>query len=240
MQMKYLAPLLIFLCSVTSVAADITVFAAASLKEPLDQIAAEVGGVTVAYGGSGTLARQVSLGAPADVVILANDAWMDVLTEGGHVTGRVDLLSNTLVLVSREAKAVPLSADGVLAALNGGRLAMGFVASVPAGIYGQAAFMDLGLWGAVSPHVAEVDNVRAALALVARGEAPLGVVYATDARVVPGMHVVATFPSDSHPPIRYVGGLASQSLEAAAFLTHLGSPKAQAIFAQAGFLPVVP
>lgn len=238
--MKYLGSLVILWCSATAVAADITVFAAASLKEPLDQIAADLGGVTVAYGGSGTLARQVSLGAPVDVVILASTDWMDELEKGGHITQRADILSNTLVLVSRDPAPVPLTAEGIAGALGDGRLAMGFTASVPAGIYGKAAFQSLGLWDRIQPQVAEVENVRAALALVARGEAPLGVVYATDVRVVPQLHIAATFPSGTHPAIRYVAALTQNAPEAEAFLTYLQSAQGQAIFAQAGFLPVPP
>lgn len=238
--MKCLAYLVTFWCSATVVAADITVFAAASLKEPLDLIAADFGGVTVAYGGSGTLARQVSLGAPADVVILANSDWMDFLEGEGRITDRTDILSNALVLVAHDPIPVDLTPESLTSALGDGRLAMGFTASVPAGIYGKAALVELGLWDAVATQVAEVDNVRAALALVARGEVPLGIVYATDARVVPDLHIAASFPSDSHPPIRYVAGLASDAPDAAAFLAYLQTPEAQAIFATAGFLPVTP
>jgi len=182
----------------------------------------------------------VSLGAPADVVILANTDWMDVLEEAGQVTGRVDLQSNALVLVSQDATPVPLTSEGIATALNGGRLAMGFTASVPAGIYGKAALRELGVWDDIAPQVAEVDNVRAALALVARGEASLGVVYATDVRVAPELNVAATIPPESHPPIRYVGALTKDGSEAAAFLDYLQSPQGQGTFAQAGFLPVTP
>ena len=238
--MKCLAYLLTLWCSATTVAADITVFAAASLKEPLDQITAEVGGVTVAYGGSGTLARQVSLGAPADVVILANADWMDVLEDAEKISGRVDLLSNRLVVVSRESAPVDLTTDGLTTALNGGHLAMGFTASVPAGIYGKAALLRLDLWNSVAPQVAEVDSVRAALALVARGEAPLGIVYETDVRVAPDLHIAAIFPTQSHPPIRYVGALVQDTAKAAAFLDYLQSEHAQSIFISAGFLPSAP
>lgn len=238
--MKCLAYLVTFWCSATVAAADITVFAASSLKEPLDLIAAEVGGVTVAYGGSGTLARQVSLGAPADVVILANANWMDFLENEGHITARINVLSNELVLASQDPSPVALTPEGLARVLDDGQLAMGFTASVPAGIYGKAALIQLGLWDGVASQIAEVDNVRAALALVARGEVPLGIVYATDVRVVPDLHIVASFPPESHPPIRYVAGMTADNKKAQAFLAYLQAPEGQAVFKGAGFLPVTP
>lgn len=217
-------------------AAEIVVFAAASLKGPLDRIAGD--DVVVSYGGSGTLARQVSLGAPADVVILANADWMDVLQDGGYILpdSRTDILGNRLVLLAADPALIPLTEAGLAAALGEGRLAMGFTASVPAGIYGKAALASLGLWDGVASQVAEVDNVRAAVALVARGEVPLAVGYATDAQLVAGIFEVASFPTDSHPPIRYVA--AATGLDGARFLERLQSEDAQAIFAEAGFLSV--
>ena len=218
-------------------ARDLIVFAAASLKGPLDEIAAEHGGVRVSYAGSGTLARQVAQGAPADVVLLANTAWMDVLVSDGAVQDPVIVLGNRLVLVGRHGGPVPLTAEGMTKALDGGRIAMGFTASVPAGIYGKAAFETLGVWDAIAPLVVEMDSVRAALTLVARGEVPLGVVYASDAQVVPELSVVARFPPESHPLITYAGAVTTSSVhpEAAAFLEALRAPVAQAVFAAAGF-----
>lgn len=223
-----------------AVAEGILVFGAASLKEPLDDVAASAGDVSVSYGGSGTLARQVSLGAPADLVILANPVWMDVLEEDGLVRARADILSNRLVLVSARAGSVPLTNDGLLAALGAGRLAIGRTTSVPAGIYGKAALESLGLWQGVGPLLAETDSVRAALALVARGEVPLGVVYETDARIVPELHIVATFPAESHPPITYVAGLLSDDPAALAFYDALQSEQGLAVFEAAGFIKVMP
>lgn len=224
--------------------ADLLVFAAASLKEPVDQIAADFGDVTVSYGGSGMMARQVGLGAPADVVLLANPVWMDVLTEAGDVQPETvtDFASNRLVLIGPAgADAVPLTADDLADALGTGRLAIGFTASVPAGIYGKAALEALGLWDGVKGHLAEVDNVRAALALVARRQAPLGIVYQSDVRVAPGVAEVALFPEASHPPIRYLGAVTARSdtPQAAAFLDYLAGPTGQAMMAKAGFLPTV-
>lgn len=219
-------------------AEDLVVFAAASLKGPLDIIAADRD-VTISYGGSGALARQISHGAPADVVLLAHSDWMDVLArEGAVVPDSVTaFLSNTLVIVGQlDAEVLPLEADAMLDALDGGRLAMGFTQAVPAGIYGREALERLGLWETLSPHVAEVDNVRAALALVARGEAPLGIVYQSDALVVPSLSVVARIPTDSHAPIRYFGAITTIDTPGAAdFLKLLSAPESQDVFAAAGF-----
>lgn len=229
------------LCSAPLARAEVVVFSAASLKEPLDALAAEFGDVTVSYGGSGTMARQVSLGAPADVVLLANVDWMDFLLTDGHVRpdSVTDFASNALVLIGPAGMAdVPLSADGLKTALNGGRIATGLTEAVPAGIYAKAALVSLGLWDGFADQLAEVDNVRSALALVARGQAPLGIVYASDARVSDAVGIVARFPTQSHPPIRYLGALTPDaSDQAAAFLDMVSGPAGQAALAAAGFLP---
>ncbi|MGJ8623947.1 MAG: molybdate ABC transporter substrate-binding protein [Yoonia sp.] len=241
--MKFAALALSGLLTIAPVTAraDTLVFAAASLKEPLDQIAKEFGDVVVSYGGSGTLARQISLGAPADVVLLANAAWMDVLADQGAVDqGSIaDFASNRLVLAGQEgAKPVALTPDSFAAALGDGRLAIGLTKAVPAGIYGKAALQSAGLWDIAEGRLAEVDNVRAAVALVARGQTPLGVVYATDLRVSEDVGEVASFPPDSHPPIRYVGAMVdAESADGAAFWAYLRSAQGQAILAGSGFLP---
>lgn len=231
----------LFMLSASFARAEVVVFAAASLKEPLDRMAADFGDVTVSYGGSGTLARQVSLGAPADVVLLANVDWMDFLEAEAHVRAEsvTDIASNALVLIGPEAMAeVPLTAEGLDAALAGGRIATGLTESVPSGIYARAALENLGLWGAMADRLAEVDNVRNALALVARGQAPLGIVYATDARVSDAVHIVARFPNDSHPPIRYLGAVTPDAeQEAQAFLDFVAGPEGRAALGDAGFLP---
>ncbi|WP_298573585.1 molybdate ABC transporter substrate-binding protein [uncultured Luteimonas sp.] len=227
------------------------VFAAASLKESMDEAAAAytAGGgapVQVAYAGSPALARQIEQGAPADVFVSADGDWMDWLDARGLVDAgsRRDLLGNALVLVAPAASdAAPLAlAPGTdLLPLLGadGRLALAMTASVPAGRYARAGLESLGLWQALQPRVAEAENVRAALLLVARGEAPLGVVYASDARAEPRVKVLATFPAGAHPPIVYPVARvqAGTHPQAAAFLGWLGSDEATALFARHGFDP---
>lgn len=231
--------------------APLTVFAAASLKESLDAAAkaweaAGHGPVRVSYAASSALARQIEQGAPADVFFSADLDWMDALQAKGLVdTGtRRELLGNTLVLVAParagpEAVRVELEKGVDLRPLLGprGRLAMALTASVPAGKYGKAAFEHLGVWDALAPRVAEAENVRAALLLVSRGEAPLGVVYGSDARADPGVRVVATFPAGSHPPIVYPVAALEQArhADAAAFVRWLGGEDAAAIFRRHGF-----
>lgn len=228
--------------------ADVTVFAAASLKTALDQVAADwrtLSGesVVVSYGGSSALARQIEAGAPAAVFISASVQWMDYLDQRHLLVegSRRDLLGNALVLVApgpAKAEAVVLGPQTDLRALLGtGILAMALVDSVPAGIYGKQALSALGQWDAVSGQVAETTDVRAALALVARGEAALGVVYATDAAAEPQVHVVGRFPEDSHDPIVYpVARIAGPDADSGtAFLDYLGSDAALAVFVAQGF-----
>lgn len=223
--------------------ADVLVFSAASLKGPLDQIAAQFDGVVLSYGGSGTLARQVSLGAPADVVLLANVDWMEYLAAQGDIDpdSVADFASNRLILLAQQGHPpVTLDQAGLSDALGDGRLALGLTNAVPAGIYAKAALQSLNLWDGVQNQLAEVDNVRAALALVARGQAPLGIVYRTDVRVSADVTEVAVFPSQSHPPIRYLGAVVDDaSDEARAFWAFVRGPEGQAILAQAGFLPAM-
>ncbi|MCC7320498.1 MAG: molybdate ABC transporter substrate-binding protein [Rubellimicrobium sp.] len=230
-----------------SVAAEeVTVFAAASLANALDAIAADFSArtgdtVTISYAGSGQLATQIIEGAPADIFVSAATAWMDAVEEAGLVVpgARHDLLGNTLVLVAAAGAApVVMAPDLDLVALLGdGRLAMGMVDSVPAGQYGKAALESLGLWAGVEDHVAQTDNVRAALSLVAMGEAPYGIVYASDAIAEPAVTVVAAFPAGSHPPITYPAALLTRAADAAdrAFLDELSSDGAAAVFAANGF-----
>lgn len=225
-------------------AGQITVFAAASLKTALEEVAAgweaDTGHRAVlSFAGSSALARQIEAGAPADLYLSANTAWMDHLEEQGLLKegSRGDLLGNQLVLIG-PAGTAPLPLDeGLVGALDGGRLAMALVDAVPAGIYGKAALIYLDLWDDLEPHVAQADNVRAALALVAMGEAPLGIVYATDARAEPRVGVVAAFPSESHAPITYPAAILAESdaAEAQDFLTYLNGPVAKAVFLRHGF-----
>ncbi|MBP0484269.1 molybdate ABC transporter substrate-binding protein [Sagittula salina] len=226
-------------------ARDVTVFAAASLGTALEEIArayeAETGDhVTASYAGSSVLARQIEQGAPADVFLSANTDWMDALEGGGLLAPgtRRDLLGNALVLVSAEpGTPVTLTAQTDLPALlAGGKLAMALVDSVPAGIYGKAALTSLGLWSGVAPSVAQSDNVRSTLALVATGAAPFGIVYATDAQAEPRVHARATFPDDSHPPITYpAAALTGHEQAGLPFLTFLATPQARAMFERNGF-----
>lgn len=224
-----------------AVAEDVTVFAAASLGTALDEIAdiwtAETGdAVTLSYAGSSALARQIEQGAPADLTILSSDDWMDVLEAAGAVVSgtRVSLLSNSLVLVGA-ADAAPFALSDLPERLGEGRLAMALTEAVPAGIYGRAALSTLDLWDAVAPRVVEADNVRAALALVALGAVEFGVVYASDAVAEPAVAVLARFPADSHPPIRYPAALVTGGDAGAGFLAFLQGPEAAAIFTAQGF-----
>lgn len=224
-----------------------TVFAAASLKNALDDVvkmrAAKTGDkVTVSYAASPALARQIETGAPADVFISADLAWMDYLEKRGLMqpASRYDVARNRLVLIapSGSATALKIGAGFPLASeLGKERLAMANPDSVPAGRYGKAALEALGVWRNVQPRVAAAGDVRSALLLVARGEAPFGIVYSTDAAVEPKVRVVDTFPENTHPPIVYPAALtaASRKAAAAAFLRSLREPAARGVFEKYGF-----
>lgn len=221
----------------------ITVFAAASLKNVLDEAAADWSARTghtavLSYAGSSRLARQIQRAAPADVFVSANAAWMDVLARDGliRVGTRRDIAGNRLVLIAHGADAAPIALNrpGDLAArLGDGRLAMALVDAVPAGIYGKAALKSLGLWDTLAKRVAQTDNVRAALALVARGETAYGIVYQSDAAASDRVRVVATFPEGSHPAIVYPAAVLKDTSKpdvANSFLDELSSPAAAARF----------
>ncbi|HLH48848.1 MAG TPA: molybdate ABC transporter substrate-binding protein [Roseiarcus sp.] len=225
----------------------VIVFAAASMKTALDEAAAafhaETGAeIKISYGGSLALARQLEQGAPADIFVSADEDSMDEAAKGKAIKAesRIDLLANTLVVVvakSSPLQALPLTAADLSAALGAGKLATGEVHSVPVGKYAKQALTHLGLWDAAAPHLAMTDNVRAALAFVARGEAPLGIVYATDAAAEPAVKIVATFPAASHKPIVYPAALTAASVNPAAgkFFAYLRSAAAGAIFRRQGF-----
>lgn len=228
-----------------AMAGNITVFAAASLRTALDQAAADwqtkTGDrVTISYAGTPQLAQQIQNGAPADLFLSASTSWMDSLSDAGLIdpATRVDLWGNTLVLVSGDAAAVPVTLDkdtDLAALLAGGKLSMALISSVPAGQYGKAALDNLGLWPSVEPSVVQSENVRVALELVARGEAALGVVYGSDALAEPKVHVVATFPQDSHEPIVYPGAVTTTAADAGAaadFLAYLARDAAPVFEAQ--------
>jgi molybdate transport system substrate-binding protein len=234
-------------------AAEPVVFAAASLKNALDEAAAafkEKSGVavTVNYAASSALAKQIEEAAPADIFFSADLAWMDYLDERNLIRkdSRVTLLGNSIVLVAPKdsGAALTIEKEMKLADVLGadGKLAMANVDSVPAGKYGKAALENLGVWDSVADKVVQADNVRAALAFVASGEAPLGVVYATDAAAEPAVQVIGTFPADSHPAILYPVALTASSTnpDATAFLDFLKSDGARPAFEKQGFVLVKP
>ena len=225
----------------------VTVFAASSMIGAVEEAAAAwsaAGGgpVTTVFAGSSRLARQIAAGAPAHLYISANRAWMDWLVATGRVIAgsRRDLIGNALVLIVPTAStAGPMNFSGapVLAAMVGdGRLAMGDPDFVPAGVYAKAALQALGEWEALASRIAPAANVRAALALVERGEVPLGIVYVTDARASAQVRIVGHLPNDSHAPIVYPAALVSGAPPAAAeLLAFLAGPEGAAIFAVHGF-----
>jgi molybdate transport system substrate-binding protein len=225
---------------------DVLVFAAASLQTALDSLVAPLeritgGRVRVSYAASSALARQIENGAPAALFISADVNWMDYLATKRLIRpdSRVDLLGNRLVLIAPRAEPVTLKIApgfGLAAALGRDRLALANPAAVPAGTYARAALTSLGVWDAVAGKIAAAENVRAALLLVSRREAPLGVVYHTDAFVDAGVRIVDTFPASSHPPIVYPAALTSVSSPAAGkVLDYLKSNEARAVFVAQGF-----
>jgi molybdate transport system substrate-binding protein len=223
----------------------LTVFAAASLKEALDEVAAAYSTgrarPVVSYAGSNQLARQIEQGAPANVFLSADENWMDYLASRKLIRdgSRRALLGNALVLIGPAgAPTIDIGRDTDLAGLlKGGRLAVPDMAAVPAGRYAKAALESLGLFDKVKDRLAGTENVRVALALVARGEAPLGIVYATDAAAEPKVRVVGTFPPGSHPAISYPAAITAASThpDAGAFLEFLGGETASRIFRARGF-----
>jgi molybdate transport system substrate-binding protein len=229
-------------------AATVTVFAAASLKNSLDEIAAlwktKTGGeMKLSYAASMTLAKQIESGAPADMFFSADRDSMDYLAARELLApkSRTDLLGNALVVVApRDSaqKQLALTKSALEQAIGAGRVAMGEPNSVPAGKYAKEAFTALGLWAVVEPHAAYAENVRGALMFVAREESPLGVVYATDAAAEPKVKIVATFPESSHPPIVYPLALtrAASGGTPVKLLEFLRSEEAARIFKKYGFV----
>ncbi|WP_224007662.1 molybdate ABC transporter substrate-binding protein [Aureimonas sp. SA4125] len=227
--------------------AEPVVFAAASMKTALDEVAGawrrETGKtVAISYAASSALARQIEAGAPADLFISADQDWMDYLAERKLIepATRTDLLGNSIVLVAPKGSGadVAITNGFPLATLLGdGRLAMANVDAVPAGRYGKAALDTLGVWESVKDRLAQAENVRAALVLVARGETPLGIVYATDAAAEAGVSVVGVFPENAHEPIVYPVALTAEAADpdAAAFLAFLQGGTARALFEEQGF-----
>jgi molybdate transport system substrate-binding protein len=231
---------------------SVVVFAAASLKNALDEIAATWSKDTgkpapkISYAASSALAKQMEQGAPADMFISADLDWMDYVAGKNLIKAdtRFNLLGNKIVLIApKDSKITTLAikGDDLAKALAGGRLSMANVEAVPAGKYGKAALEKLGAWTVVKDSIAQAENVRAALLLVARGEAPLGIVYSTDAAAEPSVKIVATFPDDSHPPIIYPAALTkdAKNADAKAFLDFLRSTKARTSFEKQGFTVLV-
>lgn len=229
----------------------LTVFAAASMKNALDDIDAAFTaktGIKVAasYAASSALARQVEQGAPADIFVSADLKWMDYLAGKKDIneSTRINLLGNSLVLIAPKDSRIDHVEIGPgfdLARLAGdGKIATGDVKAVPVGIYAKAALEKLGAWKAAEPKFAMAENVRAALTLVARGEAVLGIVYSTDAKVDSGVKIVGTFPADSHPPIIYpVAATATSKPEAESYLGYLRSSAARTTVEKYGFIYLV-
>jgi molybdate transport system substrate-binding protein len=226
---------------------DVVILAAASLKNALDEASAawtkETGKQTkISYAASSALAKQIEAGAPADMFVSADLDWMDYLAQRNLIkpATRSNLLGNQIVLIAPKDSKTALKIERGFAlkqALGDGRLAMANIDAVPAGKYGKASLEALGVWSSVSDRVAQAENVRMALLLVSRGEAPLGIVYQTDAAADPGVKIVGTFPDDTHPPILYPIALLSTSVnpDADAFLAYLKSPAAKPIFEKQGF-----
>jgi molybdate transport system substrate-binding protein len=225
----------------------ITVFAAASMKNALDDVDSiftKQSGIKVvaSYAASSALMKQIEQGAPADVFLSADVDWMDYGAKRNLIKNdtRLNLLGNRLVLIApKDSKLdnVKIAPGFDLAALaGGGRIATGDVRAVPAGLYAKAALEKLGVWASVESKLAMAENVRAALVLVARGEAPLGIVYETDAKIDPGVKIIGIFPEDSHPPIIYPVALTKDAKpDAAQYLAFLRTPDAKAIFERYGF-----
>jgi molybdate transport system substrate-binding protein len=229
----------------------LTVFAAASMKNALDDIDAAFTAktgvkVSASYAASSTLAKQIEQGAPADIFVSADTDWMDYAVSKKTIneSTRVNLLGNSIVLIAPKGSKVDNVTIGQgfdLAKLAGdGKIATGDVKSVPVGKYAKAALEKLGAWQAAEPKFAMAESVRAALTLVARGEAMLGIVYSTDAKVEPGVKIVGTFPADSHPPIIYpVAATSTAKPEAKEYLDYLHSSAAKAVLEKYGFTYLV-
>jgi molybdate transport system substrate-binding protein len=237
--------------SATAQQKSITIFAAASMKNALDDVDAAFTkqhgiNVVASYAASSTLMKQIEQGAPADVYISADLKWMNYGAQRNLIRNdtRADLLGNRLVLIApKDSKIgnVTIGQGFDLAALAGsGRIAVGDVRAVPAGLYAKAALEKLGAWAAAEPKLAMAENVRAALALVARGEAPLGIVYDTDAKIEPDVKIVGVFPDDSHPPIIYPVALtANAKPDAGQYLAFLRTETAKTIFQHYGFTVLI-
>ncbi len=246
--MRFLLTICLLLAPLTARAQQVTMFAAASLTDALKDVSglwvkAGHPAIRFSFGASSTLARQIEQGAPANLFASADEKWMDYLETRQLIVPdtRKDLLGNELVLIAGADNPVQVTLQkGVdLLALLGkdGRLATGDPKHVPVGIYAEQALKTLGAWDGIQPRLARTEDVRGALLLVERGEAPLGIVYATDAAVSKGVKVAATFPADSYDPVTYPFAVtkAGDTPEARALLVFLAGPEARAIFEKRGF-----
>ncbi|EGU4187804.1 molybdate ABC transporter substrate-binding protein [Vibrio parahaemolyticus] len=230
----------------TNAATDLKVYAASSMTNAIDEIAQDFKEkydvtVTPVYGGSSSIARQIINGAPADVFISANTKWMDYLVDEGVIDSDnvTNLVRNSLVLIAPQSSSIAVfnfaDAKAWEAALNGSRLALGNPTSVPAGMYAKESLTTLGVWKEIQTKVAPAKNVRLALALVERGEAPLGVVYKTDAQLTNKVKIVGEFASDTHAAIVYPAAVVNDSTESRQFFQYLKSEDAKRVFALYGF-----
>jgi molybdate transport system substrate-binding protein len=246
--MRFLLMLCVLLAPLAARAQELTAFAAASLTDAMKDVSAQWAQaghqpLRMSFGSSSTLARQIEQGAPANLFASADEKWMDYLAEKNLIAAdtRKDLLGNDLVLVVTADKPqhVTIGPGFDLLGLIGpnGRIATGDPAHVPVGIYAEQALKKLGLWDAVAPRLARTDDVRSALLLVERGEAPAGIVYATDAAVSKAVMIAGTFPFESHDPISYPFAVtrSGDTPEARALMAFLAGPQARAIFVQRGF-----
>jgi molybdate transport system substrate-binding protein len=242
--------LLVFMLAWTAAhaaAQDVTVFAAASLTNVFEQIGKlyrDKGGAPVkfSFAASSTLAKQIESGAAADIFASADEQWMDYLAQRGHIEAatRRSRVGNTLVLITPldRRRNVDIRPGFDLAGMIGdGRLATGDPAHVPVGRYAEQALTRLGVWQAVAPRLARTDNVRAALLLVERGEAPFGIVYGTDAAASAKVHVAGIFPAETHSPVTYPFAIVTMRdrPEVRRFYDFLLGPEAQAVYRAAGF-----
>ncbi|MFL5252090.1 MAG: molybdate ABC transporter substrate-binding protein [Rhodopila sp.] len=236
------------LISVSARAQEVTVFAAASLTDALKDIAAQWTASghpapRLSFAASSALARQIEQGAPANIFASADQKWMDYLADKKLIAAdtRKDLLANDLVLIAPADKhlTVTLQPGIDLLALLGanGRIATGDPAHVPVGLYAEQSLRKLRVWNQIEPRLARTEDVRAALLLVERGEAPLGIVYSTDAKATPSVAVAAAFPADTHSPVTYPFAVtkSGDTTEARAFLKYLSGPQATAVFVARGF-----
>jgi molybdate transport system substrate-binding protein len=246
--MRFLLALCLLLAPLAARAQELTVFAAASLTDAMKDVSAQWAKdghqpLRLSFGASSTLARQIEQGAPVNLFASADEKWLDYLADKKLIVAdtRKDLLGNDLVLVvpADKPQHVTIGPGFDLLGLLGpnGRIATGDPAHVPVGLYAEQALKKLGMWDAVQPRLARTDDVRAALLLVERGEAPAGIVYATDAAVSKGVMVAGVFPANSHDPVSYPFAVikAGDTPVARALMTFLAGPDARAIFDKRGF-----